>query len=113
MSDVRDDIAQLEERIEMLREKIAGCAKISLAAKIAAGAGLGWIALVLIGLFSFSPVTFFASVAAVLGGAVLLGSNQTTWDQTLDALREAEATRAQFIDSIALRVVGEDRPTLH
>lgn len=113
MSDVRDDIAQLEERIEKLREKIAGCAKISLAAKIAAAAGLTWIVLVLLWVIPFAPATFFGALAAMLGGAVLLGSNKTTWEQTLDALHEAEAMRAQFIDRIALRVVGEDKQTLH
>ncbi len=113
MSDLRDDIAQLEERIEALRAKAAGCAKISLAAKIAAGAGLAWIALVLVWAIPFAPATFFGAIAAVLGGAVLLGSNKTTWEQTLDALRAAEAARAQFIGSIPMRVVGEERPTLH
>lgn len=113
MSDIRTDIAHLEDRIEMLRHSAARCEKISLAAKVAACAGLAWIVLVLPGIIPFAPATFFGALAVVLGGVVLLGSNKTTWEQTLQALRDAEATRAQLIGSIALRVVGEEKPTLH
>jgi hypothetical protein len=110
---IHDDIAHLEERIEALRESIARCAKISLAARLVAGAGLVWIALVLFWVIPFAPATFFGALAAVLGGAVLLGSNKTTWEETQAALDDAERMRTQLIGSIALRVVGEERPTLH
>ncbi|MFN3656865.1 MAG: hypothetical protein ACK4UO_06395 [Pseudolabrys sp.] len=113
MTDVRDDIAHLEERIETLRAAIERCRKISLAARIAAVAGLAWLALTLPGIVPFAPASFFGAIAAVLGGAVLLGSNKTTWEQTEIALHDAETTRAQLIGSISLRVVGEERPTIH
>ena len=54
-----------------------------------------------------------AALSAVLGGLVLLGSNATTWEQTAAALHAAEAARAQLIGSIDLRLVGEERPTMH
>lgn len=115
MSDdgLRNDIAHLEERIETLRASLERCRKISLAAKIVIAAGGIWIALVLLGPIPFAPAAFFAALAALLGGAVLLGSNKTTWEQTQAALADAERVRAQLIGSIALRVVGEERPTLH
>jgi len=113
MSDLRDDIAHLEERIEALREATARCAKISLAAKLAIACGAVWTALTVAAAVPFFPSAFFGSLAAIIGGIVMLGSNKTTWEQTLDALREAEAMRAQFIGSIPMRVVGEQRPTLH
>jgi hypothetical protein len=113
MTDVRDDIAHLEDRIEGLRAGIERCRKIALAAKLAAAAGLVWIVLTLPGIVSFAPAPFFGAIAAVLGGAVLLGSNKTTWEQTEAALQDAERVRAQLIGSIALRVVGDERPTLH
>ena len=40
-----EDIARIEERIEALREQIARCAKLALAAKVAIGAGGVWLAL--------------------------------------------------------------------
>ena len=111
--DFRDEIAQLEARSEALTESIERCRKISLAAKLAIAAGAIWIVLVLLGVIAFSPGTIIAAMAAVLGGIVLLGSNATTWTQTDAALHEAEAMRADLIGRMDMRVVGEERPTLH
>jgi hypothetical protein len=115
MSDdtVRDDIAQLEDRIEALTVSIERCRKVSLAAKIATAAGAAGIVLMLLWVIPFYPSIMVASLAAVLGGIVLLGSNATTWTQMETARNTAEATRAEMIGSIALRVVGEGRPTIH
>ena len=108
-----DDIDGIEARIEVLTAALEHCRKISLLAKIVVAAGVAWFALVLLWIVSFSAAAFVAALAAVLGGLVLLGSNATTWHQTEAALHTAEAERAQLIGSIDLRVVGEDRPTLH
>ena len=109
----RAEIARLEDRIETLTRERERCRKISIAARILAAAGASWILLVLVTIVPFVPSTFLAAVAAALGGAVLLGSNKTTWEQTEAALREAEAKRAELIGRIELRVVGEEHPTLH
>lgn len=107
------EIAQLEERIEILTASIERCRKISFAAKLAVGAGLIWFALFLFWIVSFNPTAFVAATSAVLGGFVLLGSNSTTWEQTEAARTAAEAMRADLIGSIELRLVGEDKPTIH
>jgi hypothetical protein len=111
--DIRDEIAQLEARIEALAESIERCRKISLAAKLAIAAGAIWLALVLIAAIPFAPATFFAALAAVIGGIVLLGSNSTTWAQTDTALQAADAMRAGLIGRIELHVVEDSTPTLH
>ena len=46
-------------------------------------------------------------------GVVLLGSNKTTWTQTETAMHASEAMRAELIGRIELRLVGEQKPTLH
>jgi hypothetical protein len=111
--DVSDEIAQLEIRIEALGESIARCRKIALGAKIAAGSGAAWFLAVLSWILPFDITGFVAATTALLGGFVLLGSNATTWAQTLVDLHNAEAMRADFIESIELRVVGERTPTIH
>ena len=113
MGELRDDIDQLEARIEALTASLEHCRKISLAAKIAVAAGMAWFALVLLWIVSFSAAAFVAALSAVLGGLVLLGSNATTWQQTEAALHSAEAERAQLIGSIDLRLVGEENHTVH
>jgi hypothetical protein len=113
MDDIRDDIDRLEARIEALTVSLERCRKISMAAKFAVAAGAAWFALLLLWIVSFSAGAFVAALSAVLGGFVLLGSNATTWEQTAAALHAAEAERTQLIGGIDLRVVGEDKPTLH
>ncbi len=112
-NDFRDEIAQLEARSEALTESIERCGKISLAAKLAIAAGAIWIVLVLLRVIPFFAGTIIAAMAAVIGGTVLLGSNATTWTQAEADLRAAEAMRADLIGRMELRVVGEERPTLH
>jgi hypothetical protein len=108
----REDIAQLEARIERLAEARERCRKISLAAKIAISAGAAWALLTLATLVPFYPSMFFGALAAMIGGVVLLGSNKTTWEQTDAALHDAERTRAALIGRMELRVVEQSR-TIH
>ena len=107
-----DDIARIEERIEELGEQLARCRKLSLAAKVAIGAGAAWLVLTLLALAPFVPFMLVGAMAAVIGGVVLLGSNATSWTQTEAQLLASEAMRAEWIGRLELRVV-EERPTLH
>jgi outer membrane murein-binding lipoprotein Lpp len=111
--DVRDEIGQLEARIDALADARERCRKISTAAKLAVTAGTAWIVLTLVTLLPFTPGAFFGALAAAIGGTVLLGSNKTTWDETETALREAEAARAALIGRMELRLVGDAPPTMH
>jgi len=113
MSDVRDEIARLEERIEALAVSIERCRKVSLAAKIAILVGGAWLTLTLLGLVTFSPALFFGAIAAVIGGVVLLGSNATTWNETAAALKQTEAARMTLISSIEFTVVDDGVKRLH
>jgi len=110
--DARDQIAQLEARIESLNEHIARCGKIALGARIAIAGGAIWFALMVFRIVFFDATGFVAALTAVLGGIVLLGSNATTWEQTEAELHAAEAARAELIGGIELKLVSE-RPTRH
>jgi len=107
-----DEIARIEARIERLREQIARCRKLALAARIAIGAGALWLLATLLGLVTYAPALALAAIAAVIGGVVLAGSNSTTWNQTEAALAASEAMRGEMIERMQLRVVGESR-TVH
>jgi hypothetical protein len=108
-----DTIEGLEQRIEALAAETLRCRKFALAARILITAGMAALALMLVGLLTYTPEMMIAALAAVIGGVVLLGSNASTWEQTEGALEAAEATRRELIARIELRVVGEERPTLH
>ena len=107
----RDEIAQLEARIEELAAKLENCRKVSIAARVAIGAGIAIFIAGLIGIIRFDITAVLASITAVIGGFVLLGSNSSTANEVADDVAKAEAERAALIGSIRLRVVGGN--TLH
>ena len=111
--DGRDEIARLEKEVERLLLRRERCRKLSLAAKIAILAGFAWLGLTLLGLVTTWPSLFLASLAAIIGGIVLLGSNATTWGETDAAIAKATAARAALIGAIELRVVDAGVRQLH
>lgn len=107
MSDTaRDEISQIEARLEELAGVAERCRKIILASKVAVAIGGALLLATVFGLFTSSELAI-ASIAAVLGGIVSLGSNVSTQRQTLAAIADAESLRANLIDGIDLRVVGD------
>jgi len=107
------EIAMLEERIEELRQALARCDKIALAARIAIAGGALWFGLVIVTVLPFSATGFTGALASLLGGVVLLGSNKTTRDQTEVMLHEVEDRRRELIDSMRLRLVESPDTTIH
>lgn len=107
--DATDEISDIEARIEALAGIAERCRKYILASKIAIGGGAALLLVTILGVFGFGQTAALGSIALVLGGIVSLGSNISTLQQTEDAIRAAEALRAQLISRINLRVV-EDTP---
>ncbi len=104
--ELRDEITRLEDEIEALADTIESCRKLILVAKIAIAAGALAMVAMLFGAIRFDIVVLTAAMAAVLGGIVLFGSNTSTAQQALAAIKEAEARRDDLIDGLALRPVG-------
>jgi hypothetical protein len=102
-----DEISRIETRLEELAEVAERCRKIILVSKAAITGGVALLLLMMFGLFGSSEVAAIGSIAAVLGGIVSLGSNVSTLEQTMAAMRAAEARRSDLIGGIDLRVVGE------
>ena len=102
-----DEISRIEARLEALAEVAERCRKFMLASKAAIAGGVAWLLLMMLGLFGSSEVAAIGSMAAVLGGIVSLGSNVSTLEQTMAAMRAAEARRSSLIGGIDLRMVGE------
>jgi hypothetical protein len=104
--DLRAQIVRLEDEIEEAGKTIERCGKIGLVSKAAIAIGAILIVAILLGVTPFDPIAMIGALAAVIGGTVVFGSNASTLAQTTAALRAAEATRADLIGRIGLRVVG-------
>jgi uncharacterized protein YhaN len=109
-TDPHREIARLEDRIEQLAQKLEGCRKYALAARLAMALG-GVLLLALIVGIARADLALPASIAALLGGIVLAGSNQSTAKEAAAELAEAEAERKELIGRIDLREV-RGQPTL-
>lgn len=105
--DPTDEISDIENRIERLAEIAERCRKYILASKIAIGGGGALLLITILGLLGTGLTAALGSIALVLGGIVSLGSNISTLQQTEDAIRAAEALRAQLISRIDLRLVDD------
>jgi asparagine N-glycosylation enzyme membrane subunit Stt3 len=110
--DVREEIARLEAQLEVLRDALERCRKLALASRLAIAAGAVLILLMVVGVLPLARLNLLGALAAVIGGIVLFGSNSSTWKQTAAAIKEAEALRAELIESMELRVV-DDSPPIH
>jgi len=109
--DARAEIERLETRIEELAERIAKCRKFILMSKLAMAAGAIVILAFILNAIRFDPVVMIAAITAVIGGTVLLGSNNSTLQEAISTMQKAEAQRAALIGQIELRLVEETQPT--
>lgn len=110
--DPHQEIERLEAQIDVLAAKIESCRKFILAARVAmAGGGIVLVAL-LVGAIRFDAAVLALSVAALLIGIVVWGSNGSTTKEASAELAKVRANRKALIGLINLRVVAE-RPTLH
>jgi uncharacterized protein YacL len=113
--DPHDEIVRIEARMEQLEAQIESCRKFVLIARVAAALGGALLAALMFGAIRFDPVAMAASIAAVLCGIVLGGSNSSTAREAAAQLAAAEAKRAALIGAMRLRVVGDrdDAPSTY
>jgi len=98
--DLRRDIEQIEARIERLRDKIHSCRTAITLSKLAGlGGGLCFGA-ALTGAISADATILVFSIAAMVGGFVWLGANQSSLQGALEELHADERIRADLIAQI-------------
>ncbi len=104
--DLREEIVDLEARIEELAQAIESCAKIIQISRVAIAVGAILFLATMFGAIRFDPLVMISAITVLIGGVVVLGSNTSTSDAATAALRAAELRRAELIGAIDLRVVG-------
>jgi glutamate 5-kinase len=100
-----NEISRIEAQLEELAEVAEQCRKIILVSKTAIVGAVALMLFVILGLLGSSQVVAaIGSIAVVLGGIVVLGSNVSTLRQTMAAM---SALRSDLISRIELRLVGD------
>jgi hypothetical protein len=109
--DLHEQILRVETHLEKLTDAVEKCRKIDLISKVAdiVGGGLLILATTL-GVVGFNPAVTMGSIAAVIAGTVIFGSNASTLKQTAAAVKAAETHRAELISRLDFRVVGNESP---
>ena len=92
--DARDEIVRLEAHIDELAAKIESCRKFILAARVATWGGGIVLAAMLVGAIRLDPTALAGASAALLGGIVVWGSNNSTAKEARKEVAVAEARRA-------------------
>jgi len=110
---LREQIARLESEIERLSDSVQRCRKIAVAAKLAIGAGCVLLGSLLVGAIGPDSLSLIVSAILIIGGIVLLGSNETTSRQLLARIEETERLRAGLISQMELTLVSEPIHLLH
>jgi hypothetical protein len=104
--DPRDEIVRLEAQIDELAATIESCRKFILAARIAMWGGGIVLAAMLVGAIRLDPAAMAGASAALLGGIVVWGSNNSTAKEARKELAVAEARRTALIETIDLRAIS-------
>jgi hypothetical protein len=105
MTDLHQQIADLEAEIDDLSEAAERCRKSMIIAKVAVVGGLLVFGAALFGLISSGPVALLVGIAATLAGIVFYGSSRSTREQIAGRIRQYEARRAELIDRMDLSTV--------
>ena len=111
MDDLHTQIARLEDEIADLTSAAERCRKFDRAARITAAAGGACLIAELIGLIQANMAVVVIAISALLFGAVLYGSNRSTWQEIAGRLESVQAQRTSLIDELDLRLVGNHPPS--
>ena len=100
-TDLTDEVARLERRIEDLAAAADRSRRLALIARVSASAAGLWLVAGAFRLVPLEATGLVLAIGVVLGGIVLAGSSRSTAEELNAGIRKAEAERASLIDHIA------------
>jgi hypothetical protein len=107
MTDLHQQIYDLETEIDILSDSAEQCRKSMIVAKAAIGVGALLFVASLLGLLRSDAIVLVIGIASALAGTVFYGSSRSSLEGILAKIRACEARRTEMIDELNLRTVEE------
>ncbi len=107
MTDLHQQIADLEAEIDILSDAAERCRKSMIVAKAAVVAGILLFGASLLGLIRSDAIVLVVGIAVTIAGIGFFGSSRGTLDQLAEKIRVREARRTEMIDAMDLRTVQD------
>ena len=107
MTDLHQQIADLEAEIDILSDAAERCRKSMIVAKAAVVAGILLFGASLLGLIRSDAIILVVGIAVTVAGIGFFGSSRGTLDQLAEKIRVREARRTKMIDGMDLRTVQD------
>jgi uncharacterized membrane protein HdeD (DUF308 family) len=105
MTDLHQQIADLEADIDALSDAAERCRKSMIVARLAIIAGVLLVGASLSGFVRTDALVLVIGIAATLAGIVFYGSSRSTREQIVGKIKLHEAHRARLIDGMNLSTV--------
>ena len=107
MTDLHQQIADLEAGIDALSDAAEQCRKSMIVAKAAVVTGILLFGASLLGLIRSDAIILVVGIAVTVAGIGFFGSSRGTLDQLAEKIRVREARRTEIIDGMDLRTVQD------
>jgi predicted benzoate:H+ symporter BenE len=107
MTDLHQQIADLEAEIDTLSDAAERCRKSMVVAKAAVVAGILLFGASLLGLIRSDAIVLVVGIAVTIAGIGFFGSSRGSLDQLLEKIRVREARRTEMINGMDLRRVHD------
>ena len=107
MTDLHQQITDLEAEIDGLRDAAEQCRKGMVVARLAMLAGVLLSGASLLNLIRPDPLLLVVGIAATLAGIGVVGSSRGSLEKLAETVRASEARRAELIDRLDLHAVEE------
>jgi hypothetical protein len=107
MTDLHQQIADLEIEIDDLSEAAERCRKSMIVARLAVIAGVLFVGASLSGFVRTDALILVIGIAATLAGIGLLGTSRGSLEHITGKIRASEAHRDQLIDGMNLHAVQD------
>jgi hypothetical protein len=107
MTDLHQQIADLESRIDDLSQAAERCRKSMIVARVAVLAGVLLVGASLAGMVRTDGLVLVIGIAATLAGIGLLGSSLGSLEEITGKIQTSEARRDGMIDGMSLPTVQD------